>query len=77
MGYYYLKHSDTTFYGVPEEKKFPLDSRQHVMSAIKFFNYVNPKYERQLANRIKRMAARYDVKIEKPDNTNNRFYRYL
>lgn len=76
MKIYYLKHSatDNTFYGVPEQKKFPLDSREHVISAIKFFNYVEPQYADELRRRIKTAAKKYGVKVEKPYNTDNRFY---
>lgn len=42
--------SDEDF-GVPELRKFPLDSEKHVRSAIKFFNYVDPEYEKELADR--------------------------
>lgn len=76
MNRYYMKHSDTDgiYYGVPEQKKFPLDSRDHVISAIKFFNYVDPIYADKLRRRIKIAARKYGVKITKPDNTDNKFY---
>lgn len=65
-------------YGVPEQKKFPLDSADHVRSAIKFFNYVSPKYEEQLANAILRRARVYGVDISEINvGDNNRFKKYL
>lgn len=43
-------------YAFPEQRKFPLTDRAHVLSAIKFFNYVSPKDEKHLASAIlKRM----------------------
>ena len=43
-------------YGLPDKKKFPLPDRSHVMSAIRFFNYVDPSDEDRLARAIlKRM----------------------
>ena len=43
-------------YAFPEQRKFPLTDRSHVLSAIKFFNYVKPKDEKHLADAIiKRM----------------------
>ena len=66
------------FYGVPVQKKFPLPDADHVRSAIKFFNYVDPKYERQLAKAILRKAREYGVHISKINiGDNNRFKKYL
>lgn len=43
-------------YGLPDKKKYPLPDRDHVLSAIRFFNYVDPVDERRLAKAIlKRM----------------------
>ena len=39
-------------FGVPSKRKFPLDTCQRVRSAIKFFNYVDPEDEEELAKRI-------------------------
>lgn len=39
-------------YVFPAQRKFPLTDRSHVLSAIKFFNYVPPKDEKRLANAI-------------------------
>ena len=36
-------------FGVPSQRKFPLDTEAHVRSAIKFFNYVDPEDEAELA----------------------------
>lgn len=63
-------------FGVPEQRKFPLDSEEHVRSAIKFFNYVDPKYEKELANNIKKAMKKYninDVKI----GEKNRLSKYI
>ena len=59
----YLAHSISNVeafkdehYGLPEQKKFPLPDRAHIMSAIRFFNYVDPSDEDRLARAIlKRM----------------------
>ena len=69
------KLPDSVF-GVPEQRKFPLDSEEHVRSAIKFFNYVDPKYEKELANNIKKAMKKYninDVKI----GEKNRLSKYI
>ena len=31
-------------YAIPNLKKYPLPDKAHVKSAIKFFNYVSPRY---------------------------------
>lgn len=48
-------------FGVPEQKKFPLHDREHVKSAIKFFNYVDPVYEEKLANAIINKINEYEM----------------
>ena len=65
-------------YGVPEQKKFPLFDLDHVKSAIKFFNYVDPKYEDKLAKAILRRAKEYGLDLsEMSIGDNNRFKKYL
>lgn len=62
-------------YAFPEERKFPLPDRAHVLSAIRFFNYVEPKDEKHLADAIlKRMKelGMSDVNVGK----SNRFLKY-
>ncbi len=80
MAGYELYHSSiqSQKYGVLEQKKFPLYDADHVRSAIKFFNYVDPKYEKQLAQAILRRAKEYGVDIsEMSIGDNNRFKKYL
>lgn len=73
-----MEQNDINKYGVPEQKKFPLDSADHVRSAVKFFNYVSPKYEEQLANAILRRARVYGVDISEINvGDDNRFKKYL
>lgn len=65
-------------YAFPEERKFPMPDRKHVKSAIRFFNYVDPKDEETLANAILARMKEYDMK---PEDLNvgdeNRFKKYL
>jgi len=78
-----VAHSDTDDdkeqYGVPEQKKFPLPDADHVKSAIRFFNYVDPKYESELAAAILARAEEYGVKIGEDIEVGdeNRFKNYL
>jgi hypothetical protein len=62
-------------FGVPGKKKFPLDSEAHVKSAIKFFNYVEPDDEAELARRIKKKAKEYGVVIRCGEK--NRLSKYI
>lgn len=76
----YLSHSeeDPYKYAIPQQKKFPLPDADHVRSAIKFFNYVDPRYEKQLARAIIRRMKEYGLTFD--DFTvgdNNRFKKYV
>jgi len=72
-----LKRSETpeSEFGVPEQKKFPLIDAKHVQSAIKFFNYVDPKYEKELASNIKRKMKEYNI-TDIHVGEKNRFSKY-
>lgn len=70
------KDNDDKEYGVPEQKKFPLPDADHVRSAIRFFNYVDPKYEQELADAINEKIAEYEMEgIHVGDE--NRFKKYV
>lgn len=65
-------------YGIPELKKYPMPDKQHVISAIKFFNYVTPKYEKQLANAILSRMREYGMSFEDVGvGEDNRFKKYI
>lgn len=79
-----LEHSDDEedeedLYGVPELKKFPMPDKKHVKSAIRFFNYVDPKYEKELAEAIIEKAEEFglDLKNDISVGDENRFQKYL
>ena len=64
-------------YAFPEQRKFPLTDRKHVLSAIRFFNYVSPKDEKHLANAIlKRMRelGMGEVNVG-PENRFGKYYK--
>ena len=65
-------------YGIPEEKKFPMPDKDHVRSAIRFFNYVEPKYEKQLANAILARMEEYGMSFDDFGvGDENRFKKYI
>lgn len=78
-----LKHSepedDEDLYGVPELKKFPMPDKKHVKSAIRFFNYVDPKYEKELAEAILEKAEEFGLVFDEDITVgeDNRFKKYL
>ena len=51
-------------YGIPEQKKFPLWNESHVRSAIKFFNYAEPRYRKKLAGMIKSRMRQYGISFD-------------
>lgn len=69
---------DARKFGLPRFKKYPMPDAAHVRSAIKFFNYVTPANEAELARNI---LARMDEYGIDPDDINvgdnNRFKKYL
>ncbi len=65
-------------YGIPEQKKFPMPDAAHVRSAIKFFNYVEPRYEQQLASAILKRMKEYGLTFQDISvGDENRFQKYV
>lgn len=65
-------------YGVPEQKKFPLPDAAHVRSAIRFFNYVEPRYEKKLASAILKRMDEYGMSFDNfTVGDENRFKKYI
>jgi uncharacterized protein YktA (UPF0223 family) len=64
-------------FGVPEQRKFPLDTKEHVKSAVRFFNYVEKKYEKELAANIIEKIKAYDLEDEIHTSEKNRFSKYF
>ena len=76
-----LSRSDlsSSEFGVKELRKFPLDTKKHVLSAVKFFNHVDPAHENELAKNILSKIKKFgiDLKSLLPKNSNNRFSKYI
>ena len=65
-------------FGLPKVKKFPMPDAAHVRSAIKFFNYVSPSNEEELARAILKRMRKYGMSFS--DFTvgeENRFIKYV
>lgn len=71
--------SDEDLYGIPEVKKFPMPDKKHVKSAIRFFNYVDPKYEKELAEAILEKAEEFGLVFDEDITVgeDNRLKKYL
>lgn len=63
-------------FGIPQERKYPLDTESHVRSAVKMFNYVEPKYEKQLAKAVIKKMKKFGIKDMKISKE-NRLYKYI
>lgn len=64
-------------YGIPELKKYPLDTKQHVISAIKLFGHVDKEHEHELADNIIKKIEYYNLKDEVSVGDDNRFKKYF
>ena len=53
-----------SLFGIPEDRKFPLDTAQHVNSAIKLFGHAEESKKKSLAKRINAAAKRYNIVIK-------------
>lgn len=60
-------------FGIPEDRKFPLDTAEHVHSAIKLFGHAEESKRKSLAKRIASKAKSYGIEI--PEST--QVYKYL
>ena len=67
------KNLPDSAFGIPEDRKYPLDTEQHVKSAIKLFGHAEESKKKSLARRIQSAARKYDIKI--PETT--QCYKYL
>jgi len=57
-------------FGIPEDRKYPLDSKKHIMSAIKLFGHAEESKKKALAKRIKHAADRYNIEIPETTQVN-------
>lgn len=66
-----LKDSD---FGLPEKRKYPLDTPDRVRSAVKFFNYCSEDEEKELSDNIIKAIKRFNLDINMSDK--NRLSKY-
>ena len=63
-------------FGLPKQRKYPMPDKKHVLSAIKFFNYVDSENEKELAKNIKKQMKKYNIPSSSVGK-NNRLKQYL
>ena len=69
---------DNKQYGLPKLKKYPMPDKRHVKSAIRFFNYVSPAQEKELANAILKRMRKYGMSFSDfIVGEENRFRKYV
>ena len=67
---------DDSEFGIPKERKYPLNDEAHVRAAVKFFNKVEPKYEESLARRIIKRIKELNLDIQVgEDNKLSKYYK--
>src|SRR5574344_112884 len=61
-------------FGLPEDRKYPLDTEARVRSAIRFFNYCSKEKEEKLAKNINAAIKKFNMNVTV--GKNNRFKKY-
>jgi hypothetical protein len=61
-------------FGLPEERKYPLNDELHVRKAIQFFNFCHPSKKSKLAKNINKQAIKFGMKIKISKSSS--FYKY-
>ena len=60
-------------FGIPEDRKYPLDTEEHVRSAIKLFGHAEESKKKKLAHKIINKARKYGIDV--PETT--QVYKYF
>ena len=65
---------DDSMYGLPSERKYPLNDEAHVRKAIQFFKHCKPTMRNELAKNINRRISELnmDVSVSK-DNPYSKY----
>lgn len=51
-------------FGIPSQRRYPLNDRNHVIAAIRMFNRVDRKHEKELAYNIIKAMKRYNINTD-------------
>lgn len=66
---------DSKLFGLPKERKYPLNDEEHIRKAIQFFNFCPKTKRNELATNINKRIRDMDLKIEV--DKKNPFYKYV
>ena len=50
-------------FGLPDERKYPLNDKEHVLHAIKFFNYCPDEKQTELGGNINKALKKFNMKV--------------
>lgn len=71
-----LKQSERTDFGIPSQQKYPMPDKAHVLAAIRMFNHVDRRHERELARNINKKMKQYGISADQVGEK-NRLKQYL
>ena len=57
------KELPASIYGLPSEKKYPLNDANHVRSAMAYFNHCDKNKKKELARNIMKAAKKFNVEV--------------
>ena len=72
-----LSSKERTDFGLPEKKKYPMPDKEHVLAAIRMFNYVDKSDEATLAKNINKRIQQFGMEDEINVGSANRFSKYF
>lgn len=68
------KNLKASTFGLPKQRKYPLNDARHVISAITYFNKCDPSDEEELARNINRAIRKFN--LHPTVSEKNRFSKY-
>lgn len=63
-------------FGIPKYRRYPLNDEEHILLAIRFFNHIEPKFEKELATNIIKKVKEHDMVGKVHVGNKNRFKPY-
>ena len=67
---------DDSSFGIPEQRRYPLHDKSHVLAAIRMFNHVDKEHEEELARNIIKKMEEYNIPKDSVGK-GNRLYNYI
>ena len=67
---------DSSSFGIPSLRKYPLNDKSHIKAAVRMFNHVDSSHEAELAKNLKAAIKREGLDGEISVGKDNRFSKY-